>query len=96
MCYRNYTAEAVINPYRFAKFGVNDGDVMQASAVTDKIIGVFTEVGAEAGERIDVQKEGSAKIQAGGNITKGSYLTADANGKAIVASLTAAFALIVP
>jgi hypothetical protein len=83
---RNYVTQASTNPYRIAKFGSADGTVVQAAGATDKLIGVFDELAHDSGERADVVRDGRCLIQFGGNVTRGDFLTSDANGNAITAA----------
>jgi hypothetical protein len=85
---KNYTAGGAINPYRIAKFGAADGEVLQAAAATDLLIGVVAIPGSAAasGERVDVIRDGLADVEYGGTVTRGQKLTSDANGKAVVAA----------
>lgn len=83
---RNYVTAAATNPYRLAKFGGADGQVVQAAAATDKLIGAFDELAHASGERADVVRDGRCLIQLGGTVTRGDWLTSDANGKAVTAA----------
>jgi hypothetical protein len=84
---KNYTADGAIGAYRIVKFGSADGNVAQASAATDLLIGVTGRVTAEAAnERVDVIRSGIAEVEYGGNVTRGKKLTANADGKAIEAA----------
>jgi len=86
---KNYDAEGVISPFRIVKFGAADYGVLQASAGADLVFGVSNILGAEAsGDRVDVVVAGIAKVELGGNVTRGQKLMADANGKAITATTT--------
>jgi len=83
----NFDAEAAINPYRIVKHGANDYGAAQASAVSDALFGVSDSLGADAaGDRVDIITAGLAEVEYGGNVTRGDWLTSDANGKAIAAS----------
>lgn len=87
---KNYTAEAAIAAYRIVKFGAADGGVLQAAAATDKLIGVTDRMpAAAAGDRIDVIRTGIAEVEYGGAVAAGELLTADASGRAIVATAAA-------
>lgn len=83
---KNYVAEAAISPYRIVKFGTADGKALQGAAVTDALMGVSDSLGGSINGRIDVIKSGIAFIEAGGTITRGDWLTSDANGKALSAA----------
>ncbi|MDH5524449.1 MAG: DUF2190 family protein [Desulfobulbaceae bacterium] len=83
----NFTAEAVVNPYRFVKPGAADGGAVQAAAVTDAIFGVSDSMGADAsGDRLDVHTLGPVEVEYGGTVTRGDELTSDADGKAVTAA----------
>lgn len=87
---KNYSAEAAIAAYRIVKFGAADGGVLQAAAATDKLVGVTDRLAAAvAGDRIDVVRSGIAEVEYGGTVAAGDLLTADASGRAIVASAAA-------
>lgn len=64
---------------------LSSGNVVVATAATDKIIGVTTN-SCEAGETVDVRlrsAQGTIKVKAGGNISVGDWLTTDGDGEAI-------------
>ena len=89
MLIKNYTAEAAIAAYRIVKPGAADGGVLQAAAATESLMGVTGSVAPASGERVDVIKSGIAQIELGGTVTRGGFLTADANGKAVAAAPSA-------
>jgi hypothetical protein len=90
VCPRN--AGAAIAKRRILKYGSSDELVIQAAAATDLLIGISDSAGdipAPSGSeyyRADVIRHGDAYVDCGGTITRGQYITADANGKAVVAS----------
>ncbi len=81
----NYKAVTTggIAKYRLVKFGANDGDADLATAATDLLIGVTTDIDAALNERCDVVRSGLAPVVYGGNVTRGALLTADGTGRAI-------------
>lgn len=83
---RNYTAGGAIAPFRIVKPGANDGEVVQAAAAADALMGVCESVGPASGERCDIVKVGIADVEFGGTVTRGAAVTADANGKAVAAA----------
>lgn len=83
---KNYTAEAAVGANLFVKPGSVDGKIVQAAAAADLIIGVSENIAAAAGERCDVVHVGMADLLLGGPVTRGQELTADANGKGVVAA----------
>lgn len=84
---RNYIATAAIGAYLIVKHSANDGEVTQASAATDTLLGVTEGIAPAAGERVDIVLSGLADVTYGGNVAKGDPLTSDANGKAIKATV---------
>lgn len=87
---KSYSAEGAIGAYRIVKFGAADGGVLQAAAATDKLIGVIDRIPAAAsGDRVDVIRSGIAEVEYGGTVAAGDLLTADASGRAIVATAAA-------
>lgn len=83
---KNGTAEGAIGAFRIVKFGAADGDVLQAAAATDALVGVTDGLPVVAGERVDIVKAGIAPVEFGGNVTRGGPVTADADGKAVAAA----------
>lgn len=82
-----YTAGGTIAKRRIVKFGSADGVVVQASAATDLLIGVSSDLGSVAGERQDVFETGNVmEVDFGGTIARGASVTSDANGKAVAAA----------
>ena len=83
---KNYTAGGAIPAFRIVKMGANDGEVLQAAAATDFLVGVNGELSPASGERVDIQKVGIARIEFGGTVTRGGPVTSDASGKAVAAA----------
>lgn len=83
---KNFIAEAAIAAYRILKLGAADGQVLQAAAATDAMIGVANEVGAAINERQDVIVAGIADVELGGVVARGDGVTADATGKGVAAT----------
>lgn len=62
------------------------GKIVLASAATDAILGVLNNA-PKLGDTADIELingNGTGEVIAGGAITKDSYITSDANGKAVV------------
>lgn len=78
-------AAAAVAAFRIVKFGTSDTAVVQAAAATDLSIGV-SDLGGASGEPIDVIVTDIARVEYGGNVTRGQLLTADADGKAVAAA----------
>lgn len=84
---KTHTADGAIAAYRIVKHGDADGDVAQAAASTDKLIGIAGRVpAAAAGDRIDIVRAGIAEVEFGGTVTRGDPLTSDSVGRAVAAA----------
>jgi hypothetical protein len=92
MTQKNYVVQGNIPPHRIVKFGSVDRSVVLARDPNDSAIGVTGRYkgNAVAGERVDVIRDGLCEVEYGGTVTRGQALTADANGKAIAATVTGA------
>ncbi|QFR32391.1 hypothetical protein [Ancylobacter sp. TS-1] len=84
---KSYVATADIAPYLIAKAAVpaTGTTVSTAAAATDSLLGVTDSLGGVAGKAVDITLQGPAEVRLGGNVGFNDPLTADANGKAIVA-----------
>ena len=84
---KTLTAGGAISAFRIVKPDAVAGQVLQAAAATDKLFGVCVNPsGAASGARIDVDVEGIAMVEFGGTVAAGDPITADANGKAVLAA----------
>jgi hypothetical protein len=83
---KTYDAGAACTAYQIVKYTSTDYQVQPASASTDALAGVTTEIAAASGERVDVISLGVAYVKAGGTIAPGDPLTSDSNGAAIKAA----------
>ena len=83
---KNFIAKSALGAFLIAAHGAADGEVVQATAATDAIIGVNEELDHVIGERADVIRCGPARVRYGGNVTRGQPLTAGANGRAVAAA----------
>jgi len=83
---KTYTAEAAITPYRIVKHGTADTSVVMASASADSLLGVSGQVQGDLGKRVDITLSDIAEVEYGGTVTRGDWLTSDANGKAVTAA----------
>ncbi|WP_413207979.1 DUF2190 domain-containing protein [Rhodospirillum sp. A1_3_36] len=84
---RSYTAGGAIARNRIVAWSATEGRVVQASAVTDKLMGASGVVGVTAaGDRLDIHRSEFAKVAFGGAVSQGDPLTTDADGKAVAAA----------
>lgn len=84
---KTYYAAGVIAANTILKHGAADNTVTNAVAATDAILGVADNLGADAaGHPLDVIMEGIATVKAGGTITRGQPVTANASGQAVASS----------
>ncbi len=86
---KNFTAEAAVTKRRIVKFGATDTAVERATSAGDSLIGVAAELDVAQNARVDVHLAGIAEVEAGGAITRGALVTADADGKAVEAETAA-------
>lgn len=81
---RTFTASGAIGGRHIVKFGASDDVVTLATAtVTDLQFGVSERFDVADTQRVDVIMNGIAEVVAGGNITRGNDVCADANGAAV-------------
>lgn len=83
---KTFTAEAAVAPYRIVKHGTADTSVVQGAASTDALLGVSGPVAGDVGKRVDIILSDIADVEYGGAVTRGDWLTSDANGKAVTAA----------
>ena len=70
---KSMVAEAAVLPYRVVKFGTADGQVIQAAAAADALVGVADNLGqSTAGHRVDVVLDGIAEAEVGAAVTRGA------------------------
>jgi hypothetical protein len=87
---RDLVPDADIAAFKIVAQGASDASVKIASANTDVLLGVSSELATDQseGEKCSVIHFGIAKVTAGDTITRGDYITTDANGDAIELSDT--------
>jgi len=83
---KNFICEGAISPYRIAKFGSADDKLLQATASTESLIAVSTNLGGESGKRADFILSGIGEVEYGGTVARGDYLTSDSVGRAVTAA----------
>lgn len=83
---KGFKAEAAIAAFTIVKMGSADGQVLAAAAVSDKLMGITSDVGPAINERCDVILSGIADVLYGGTVARGDLLTSDASGRATTAA----------
>lgn len=83
---KTFTAETAVAAYRIVKHGSGDTSVVQAAAVSDSLLGVTGQLAGEAGKRVEAVMSDTCEVEFGGTVTRGDWLTSDANGKAVTAA----------
>lgn len=84
---KSFDAAGAIASYRLVKLGSADGEVEQAAAGTDVVIGVSGLVAADgAGERIDIYLVGAVEVEYGAAVSRGDRLAANASGQGVPAT----------
>lgn len=77
---------AIATNYTIAKHGADDDHTSLATAATDNLIGIFQHVTTTANDMVKLMLSGISNVVYGGVVTRGDPLTANASGKAIVAT----------
>ena len=83
---RNFTLTTAAAAFTIAALDTADGQVKQATAATDNIVGVFDELDLTSGSRADVTRLGTKRVRYGGAVTRGAPLTANSAGRAVTAA----------
>lgn len=88
---RAYEASADIDPHLIVRFSdaAASQKVAVASANDQPLIGTSDQLGAATGKMADITRAGLASVVLGGTVEAGDPLTADANGKAVLAEAAA-------
>lgn len=81
-----YSTEGEVKGCHVVCHGEAVGSVKQATAATDKLLGVSTRVTTNATEHTDVVRSGLALVTYGDTVKRGDPLTADAQGRAVKAT----------
>lgn len=85
-----FLAGAAIGPNLLVKIGAADQTVIQATAATERFLGVTVQnITVASGDRVDVVMGGVYEVKAGGSISRGDPITADSNGKGVTAGPSA-------
>ncbi len=82
---KEYLADGAVAISRIVKPGTNEDDAAQATAVSEKFLGVAQHAAAD-NERVRIMEMGITEVEFGGTIDYGDPLTSDAAGKAVVAA----------
>ncbi|MDG9884115.1 DUF2190 domain-containing protein [Pseudomonas sp. GD04058] len=86
-------AAADVEPYRIVAYD-REGEFAQATGGgpgAPALMGITTSMGAVAGTVCDVIRSGPAELEYGGSVNYGDPLTADVEGRAVVAVPTEPF-----
>ncbi|OOF65133.1 capsid cement protein [Rodentibacter sp. Ppn85] len=86
-----YITEGKIEGYHIVCHGEEKEGAKQATAATDKLLGIATRVPKEPGEHVDVVRSGLYPVMYGADIKRGDCLTADAQGRAVKATAKQAY-----
>jgi len=77
---------AITVAFTVAKFGADDDTMSLATAVGDKLSGVFQHTTSAAGEEARVMLSGISKLKLGGTVTRGALVTTNASGQGVAAA----------
>lgn len=83
---RPYTATGAITKNRLVKYAADDTHVSQASAVTDRIVGVYIGPSDAAdGDAVEICLLGECNLEVSGAIGRGMRLTTNSSGQGVTA-----------
>lgn len=89
MFIKSYRATGPIPKHRIVRAGADaDATTTLATAASQPIMGVHGSLAAVEGDVTDTVCGGYATVEYGGAVTRGAPLTADSQGRAIVATTT--------
>lgn len=77
---------AIATQFLLCTPGADDDTFSVASASTNPLVGVFQSSTANAGDSVEVMVTGISNVVLDGNVTRGNYVTSDANGKGVAAA----------
>ena len=78
-----FTTGGAIRRYRITKWSTAaDNTILEADS-EEVSNGISTEAASTSGDVIKIQRDGIAKVEAGGSITRGDFINSDADGKAV-------------
>lgn len=84
---KSFYAQTALTKFRIVVFGSTGDDyVVPAAGVSDKLVGVTTDVDTAINARADVIADGLCDVEYGGTVTRGDKLTSDASGRAVTAA----------
>ncbi|HDR1157425.1 TPA: DUF2190 family protein [Pasteurella multocida] len=81
-----YVTEGSVNRFTIVCHGEAKDSAKQATAHTDKLLGVSTRLPKEPGEHIDVVRSGITPVVYGDTVKRGDFVTADSQGRAVKAT----------
>ncbi len=86
---KSFYAEGTLEGRKLVTFGTGKLTVKQATAASDALIGVTTQIGSETNGRVDVIFCGITEATAGATIGKGDVLTSNADADVVTATQAA-------
>lgn len=84
---RAKSTAAIAVAYTIAKFGADENTCSVAAAATDNLIGVFQHTTSAAGDEVEVAIKGRSNVKLGGTVTLGAFVTSDASGYGVAATV---------
>ena len=83
--FKSFTAAAAIGAFRIVRLSAAE-TVTPATAATDSLLGVNSDVAPATGERCDVVLTGIAFVEAGAAVALGALITSDSVGRGVTAA----------
>ena len=86
--FKTYDVDGPLAPYRIVAHSSTAGNVRQAAAPTDALMGAADELGKQPNGRTDIALSDLPEVETGAAIAAGQALTSDAEGRAVPATAT--------
>lgn len=86
--YKTYDVDGALASYRIAAHSAAAGNVKQAAAPTDALMGTTDELGKQANGRADIALSDLPEVECGAAVAAGAPLTSDVEGRAVTATAT--------
>ena len=84
--HKSLLAQAIVGAYLIVKHGTLDGTAIVATGPNDALLGTSDSLPKAVGEMVDVDLSQEPEVTYGGAVTRGDWLTSDAQGRAVTAA----------
>ena len=83
-----FTTGGAIRKYRIVKWSTAADNTILETDAEEVSCGISIDAAGTSGDVIKIQRDGIAKVEAGGSMTRGDWFNSDADGKAVTESTT--------